>query len=763
MESTHIVITGARENNLADLTVRVPKHKITAFTGVSGSGKSSLVFDTIAAESGRQLNETFSAFARTFLPSYSRPDVDSIENLPAAIIVDQKRLGGNARSTVGTVTDIAPLLRLVFSRAGTPHVGYSNAFSFNDPAGMCPECHGLGNITKPDLDALLDTSRSLADGAIRHPQFKVGGWLWKLYAHSGLLDPDKPLTDYDTAEWETFLHGPSEETKVALDWNGSTVRSTFEGFVDKVTRLYINKDDGEGDGASARKQELLRRFTTTAACPGCEGARLRPEVLACRVNGHSIAELSAMEITALVDVVAGIAEPVVAPVVANLVERLRNLVDIGLGYLSLDRRTATLSGGESQRIKTVKHLSSALIDMLYVFDEPSVGLHPRDVHRLTELLVRLRDRGNTVLVVEHDPDVVAVADHVIDMGPDAGAGGGHVVYNGDVAGLTRAETLTGRYFSRGIRLKETVRTATGALPVVDANAHNLTGITVDVPSGVLTVVTGVAGSGKSTLVHDGFLPQHPEAVVIDQSAPGTSRRSNLATYTGLLDVVRSLFARECGVKASLFSFNSDGACPDCQGAGVIYTDLAFLEGLKSVCETCEGRRFSDAVLAHRLRGRSISDVLAMTAAEAAEFFTERKPKAILSSVLDVGLGYLTLGQPLGTLSGGECQRVKLATELHKQGSIYVLDEPTTGLHLRDVEVVLSVLDRLVDGGNTVLVVEHNLDVIGRADWVIDLGPEGGHEGGRVVFQGTPRELLDAPGSHTAEYLRRAVRPAVSAG
>lgn len=759
MDNTHIVITGARENNLADITVAVPKHRITAFTGVSGSGKSSLVFDTIAAESGRQLNETFSAFARTFLPSYSRPDVDSIENLPASIIVDQKRLGGNARSTVGTVTDIAPLLRLVFSRAGTPHVGSSNLFSFNDPAGMCQDCQGLGTITKPNLDALLDRSKSLADGAILHPQFKVGSWMWKLYAHSGLLDADKPLADYDAEEWQLFLHGPEAETKVALDWNGSTVKSAFEGFAGKITRLFINKDDGEGE-AAARKKEVLRQFTSTVVCPACDGARLCPEVLACRVNGHSIAELSAMQVSTLEGVVAGITEPTVAPVVANLLERLRNLVDIGLGYLSLDRRTGTLSGGESQRLKTVKHLSSALIDMLYVFDEPSVGLHPRDVHRLTELLVRLRDRGNTVLVVEHDPDVVAVADHVIDMGPDAGTGGGHVVYSGDVAGLARADTLTGRYFSRGTRLKDTVRTATGVLPIVDAKAHNLTGITVDVPKGVLTVVTGVAGSGKSTLVHEGFLSQHPEAVVIDQSAPSTSRRSNLATYTGLLDVVRNLFARECGVKPSLFSFNSEGACKDCQGAGVIYTDLAFLEGLKSVCETCEGRRFSDEVLTHRLRDRSISDVLAMTATEAGEFFTERKPKAILSSVLDVGLGYLTLGQPLGTLSGGECQRVKLATELNKQGAIYVLDEPTTGLHPRDVEVVLSVLDRLVDGGNTVLVVEHNLDVIAGADWVIDLGPEGGHEGGRVMFEGTPRELLDAPGSYTAQYLGKAVRSTV---
>ncbi len=559
MESTHIVITGARENNLADLTVRVPKHKITAFTGVSGSGKSSLVFDTIAAESGRQLNETFSAFARTFLPGYSRPDVDSIENLPAAIIVDQKRLGGNARSTVGTVTDIAPLLRLVFSRVGTPYVGYSNAFSFNDPAGMCPECQGLGNITKPDLDALLDTSRSLADGAIRHPQFKVGGWLWKLYARSGLLDPDKPLADYDTAEWETFLHGPAEETKVELDWSGGTVKSAFEGFVDKVTRLYINKDDGEGDGASARRQELLRRFTTTAVCPGCGGARLRPEVLACRVNGHSIAELSAMEITALVDVVAGITEPVVAPVVANLIERLRNLVDIGLGYLSLDRRTATLSGGRvaaDQDGQAPEQRADRHAVRLRRAERRPAPARRAPAHRTAG---ETTGPGNTVLVVEHDPDVVAVADHVIDMGSDAGTGGGHVVYSGDVAGLSRAETLTGRYFSRGTRLKETVHTATGALPVVDTNAHNLTGITVDVPAGVLTVVTGVAGSGKSTLVHDGFL------------------------------------------------------------------------------------------------------------------------------------------------------------------------------------------------------------VIGRADWVIDLGPEGGHEGGRVVFQGPPRELLDAPGSHTAEYLRRAVRPAVSAG
>ncbi|WP_308250161.1 excinuclease ABC subunit UvrA [Sphaerisporangium fuscum] len=749
MQIPRIQIVGARENNLKDISLSIPKRSLTVFTGVSGSGKSSIVFDTLAAEAQRQLNETFTAFARSRLPRYGQPDVDVIENLSAAIVVDQKRLGGGPRSTVGTITDIYSLLRLLFSRAGRPFAGYSNAFSFNDPEGMCPECEGLGRRTTLDLGAFLDTSRSLNEGALLHPHFAVGGWYWKIYANSGLFDNDKKLSDYDEREWDLLLHGG--DAKVALEWQGGTVNSSYEGLVEKFTRLYIKKDTAEMSDAN---REVFLRYVSTEVCPLCEGARLSRKALACEIDGHNIAALAAMEAGELVEVLAGLTRPAVAPVLESLVDRVRNLVTIGLGYLSLDRETSTLSGGESQRVKMVRHLSSGLTDMLYIFDEPTAGLHARDVERLTTLLLKLRDKGNTVIVVEHDPEVIAVADHVVDMGPEAGAHGGRIVYEGTVAGLRDAPTLTGASMRHRSPLKTAYRRPAGTLTVDGARAHNLKDLTVGFPAGVLTVVTGVAGSGKSTLVNEVFLGRYPSAVVVDQSAVAVSRRSNPATYTGMLDEIRRLFARACKVSASLFSANSKGACPECQGLGVIYTDLAFMDGLKTTCEACRGRRFRPEVLQHTLRGKSISDVLEMTAAEALEFFHEERLREVLRAMNDVGLDYLTLGQPLSTLSGGECQRIKLATELHKTGSVYVMDEPTTGLHMSDVRHLLDILERLVDAGNTVIVIEHNLEVVKNADWIIDLGPEGGDGGGRVVFEGTPRDLLAATGSHTAEYLRR---------
>jgi excinuclease UvrABC ATPase subunit len=747
MLADHIEITGARENNLKDVTVRVPKRKIVVFTGVSGSGKSSLVFDTIAAEAQRQLNETFTAFARNFLPSYGQPDVDSIDNLSAAIIVDQKRLGGSSRSTVGTITDINPLIRLLFSRVGKPYVGYSNAFSFNDPQGMCPECEGLGKVTALDLDAFIDRSKSLNEGAVTHPDFVVGGWYLNSYVLSGWFDADKPLASYTEDEWQQLLYGTG---KVPVEWQGGKINATYEGLVDKFTRLYIKKDLG---AMAERNREVFLRYVRSQACPLCKGARLSQAALAAEVDGYHVDELLSMEAGSLVSVLSGLSAGPAAPVLASLLDRVQNLVAIGLGYITLDRETMTLSGGESQRIKMVRHLSSSLTDMMYVFDEPSVGLHAHDVQRLNELLVKLRDKGNTVLVVEHDRDVIAVADHVIDIGPRAGAHGGSVVFAGPVADLPSAPTLTGQFMKHALPLKSAFRAATGAMPIRGATLNNLRDLSVDIPTGVLTVVTGVAGSGKSTLINEVFLGQHPEAIDIDQSAVGASIRSNPATYTGMMDDIRRLFAKANKVSPGLFSFNSKGACPDCQGLGVIYTDLAFMDGFKSPCESCRGRRFSEEVLGYQLRSKSIADVLDLTAAEAVEFFTEKKLRAVLSAINDVGLEYLRLGQPLSTLSGGECQRIKLATELHKSGTVYVMDEPTTGLHMSDISHLLEIVDRLVNQGNSVIVIEHNLDVIKNADWIIDLGPDGGTSGGRIMFEGTPADLLKAS-CHTAEAVRR---------
>jgi excinuclease UvrABC ATPase subunit len=748
MREDFIEIVKARENNLRNVSVQIPKRKITVFTGVSGSGKSSLVFDTIAAESQRQLNETFSTFIRNLLPKYGQPDVDSISNISTAVVIDQKRLGGGSRSTLGTISDIAPLLRLLFSRMGRPHAGNSNVYGFNDPAGMCPECEGIGKVTTLDLDRFLDRSKSLNDGAILFPPFAVGTWYWKLYAESGFFDNDKPLRDYSRDELETLLRGSGKT--VVVEAQGRALKSEYEGLVDRFSRLYIKKDVNT---MAEKNRETVLRFVSLAACSVCKGARLNPEVLKSKIDGLNIADMSRMEVEDLAEVIAKIKDPAVKPIVASISERLRHLVTIGLGYITLDRETMTLSGGESQRVKMVRHLSSSLTEMMYIFDEPSVGLHPSDIEPLNDLLRELRDKGNTVLVVEHDPEVIKVADHVVDMGPKAGTKGGKVVYEGPLKGLYDADTLTGNWIGRETPLRTEFRSPTGQLSVRDARANNLKNVSVDIPTGVLTVVTGVAGAGKSSLVEEAFVQQHPDAVVIDQSAVSTSSRSTPATYIGIMDDIRKAFAQANKVKPALFSFNSDGACPTCQGMGFVVTDLAFLDPIRSTCEDCEGRRFKPEVLKYELRGRSIGDVLEMTAMEALEYFAEDKFFPVVQALNDVGLDYVRLGQPVSTLSGGECQRMKLASELHKEGSVYVMDEPTSGLHMFDVDHLIRIMNRLVDQGNSVIVIEHNADVIKNADWVIEMGPGAGQHGGEIVFTGTPADLVKDKKSVTGKYLR----------
>lgn len=739
-----IEVHGAREHNLKDISLNIPKQKITVFTGVSGSGKSSLVFDTIAAEAQRQINETFTFFVQGFLPHYNQPDVDRIEHLNAPIIIDQKRVGGGSRSTVGTYTDIFVLLRLLFSRVGQPYAGPAYAFSFNTPQGMCPECEGIGKTVQVNLDALLDRSKSLNGGAILHPEFKVGKWMWKMYPLSGLFDNDKPIAQYGDDELHAFLYG-ANNVKVSFGEFGSQ----YEGLIERFTRMYLKKDAG---AMSERNRAVFEQFTIAQTCPLCHGARVNQAAIACRIDGRNIADLSDLEATALIKFLAGLPDPLAQRVATRLIERLEHLVDIGLGYLSLNRETATLSGGESQRVKMIRHLGNSLTEMLYILDEPTVGLHARDVARLSTLLVKLRDKGNTVLVVEHDPAIMAIADHVVDIGPRAGIHGGEVVYAGSFEGLQKAPTLTGQYLQQHLPIKQSVRPPAGWMSIRGASLHNLKNVAVDIPTGVLTVVTGVAGSGKSTLINDIFLAQHPDAIVIDQARVTANSRSAPATYTGIMDEIRQAFAKANGVNASLFSFNSTGSCPNCNGLGVVYTDLAFMAGIVSSCEICEGKRFKPEVLAYHLRGKSISDVLDMTAEEALAFFHEKKVKSVLQALNDVGLSYLKLGQPLSTVSGGEGQRLKLATELHKQGTVYVMDEPTTGLHLSDIGLLMSLIDRLVDTRNTVILIEHHLDVIRQADWIIDLGPEGGSAGGEVLYAGPPQQLTACARSITAHYI-----------
>jgi excinuclease UvrABC ATPase subunit len=768
-----IRVHGARVNNLKDVSVEIPKRRLTVFTGVSGSGKSSLVFGTIAAESQRHINETYSAFVQGFMPTLARPEVDLLEGLTTAIIVDQQRMGADARSTVGTATDANAMLRILFSRLGQPHVGSPNAFSFNVPSvrasgevtvergdgktvtrtftragGMCPRCEGLGSASDINLVELYDDSKSLAEGAMTIPGYKAGGWNYRLYSESGFVDPDKPIRNYTQQERHDLLHHEPVRMKIA------GINMTYEGLIPRIQKSMLTKDR---EAMQPHVRTFVDRAVTFTACPECGGTRLSAEARASKIGQINIADACAMQISDLAEWIDGLEERSVAPLLASLGETLDSFVEIGLGYLSLDRASGTLSGGEAQRVKMIRHLGSSLTDVTYVFDEPAIGLHPHDIQRMNDLLLRLRDKGNTVLVVEHKPwSAIAIADHVIDLGPGAGTMGGTVCFEGTVEGLRASDTLTGRHLDDRAALKETVRTPTGALEIRGATAHNLRDVDVDIPLGVLVVLTGVAGSGKSSLVH-GSIPAGAGVVSIDQRAIRGSRRSNPATYTGLLDPIRKAFAKANGVKPALFSANSEGACPNCNGAGVIYTDLAMMAGVATTCEECEGKRFEASVLDHQLGGRDISEVLAMSVTEAREFFgagEARTPaaRAIVDRLADVGLGYLRLGQPLPTLSGGERQRLKLATHLAEKSGVYILDEPTAGLHLADVEQLLGLLDRLVDSGKSVIVIEHHQAVMAHADWIIDLGPGAGHDGGRIVFQGTPAALAAARSTLTGEHL-----------
>ncbi|CCH21051.1 ATP-binding cassette domain-containing protein [Micromonospora lupini] len=769
-----IRVQGARVNNLKDVTVELPKRRLTVFTGVSGSGKSSLVFGTIAAESQRMINETYSAFVQGFMPTLTRPEVDVLDGLTTAIIVDQERMGANARSTVGTATDANAMLRILFSRLGQPHIGSPNAFSFNVPSvratgaitvdrgagrtktekatfnrlgGMCPRCEGMGSVTDFDLTALYDDSLSLNEGAITIPGYSMEGWYGRIFRGCGYFDPDKPIRRYTKKELQDLLH--REPTKIKVDG----INLTYVGLIPQIQKSFLSKDV---DTLQPHIRAFVDRAVTFTTCPDCAGTRLSAEARSSKIAGKNIADVCAMQISDLAAWVRGIREPSVAPLLTGLQHLLDSFEEIGLGYLSLDRPSGTLSGGEAQRTKMIRHLGSSLTDVTYVFDEPTIGLHPHDIARMNGLLLRLRDKGNTVLVVEHKPEAIAIADHVVDLGPGAGTAGGEVVFEGTVDGLRASDTLTGRHLDDRARVKTSVRAPSGVLEVRGANTHNLRDVDVDIPLGVLVVVTGVAGSGKSSLIH-GSVSGSDGVVSVDQSAIRGSRRSNPATYTGLLDPIRKAFAKANGVKPGLFSANSEGACPGCNGAGVIYTDLGMMAGVAATCEECEGRRFQASVLEYRFGGRDISEVLAMSVREAEEFFgtgAARTPAAhtILDRLVDVGLGYLSLGQPLTTLSGGERQRLKLATRMAEKGGVYVLDEPTTGLHLADVEQLLGLLDRLVDSGKSVIVVEHHQAVMAHADWIIDLGPGAGHDGGRIVFEGTPADLVAARSTLTGEHL-----------
>ncbi|WP_326800449.1 excinuclease ABC subunit UvrA [Streptomyces sp. NBC_01808] len=741
-----IKVRGARANNLAGISLDIPKRRLSVFTGVSGSGKSSLVFGTIAAESQRLINETYSAFVQSFMPNLPRPDADGLHNLSAAIVIDQERMGANSRSTVGTATDAYAMLRILFSRLGEPHVGTSGAFSFNIPEGMCPRCEGLGEVSQIDVDQLVDRRLSLNEGAVTIPNFAVGNWYWEVLVSSGFYDPDKKLADFTDQEWHDLLRKETVKVRVGNH------NITYEGLIPKITRMWLVK---ERDALQSHVRAFVDRAVVFAECPDCGGTRLSAAALSSKIQGRNIAECAALQITDLAKFVRAIEDESVGPLLDNLRGVLDSLVEIGLGYLSLDRPSATLSGGEAQRVKMVRHLGSSLTDVTYVFDEPTVGLHPHDIRRMNDLLLQLRDKGNTVLVVEHKPEVVAIADHVVDLGPGAGSDGGHVTFSGDVPGLRASGTLTGRYLEHRVRLRERPRQPRGHIAVEGADLHNLRDVSVEVPLGVLTVVTGVAGSGKSSLVH-GYLAGRDGVVVADQSPIRGSRRSNPATYTGLLGPMRTAFAKANGVKAALFSANSAGACPKCKGIGLIYTDLAMMAGVASVCEECEGKRYTPEVLTYTLRGKNISEVLEMSVAEAHGFFPAGRAHAILGRLADVGLGYLRLGQPLNTLSGGERQRLKLAIHMAEKAATYILDEPTTGLHMADVDKLLALLDRLVDDGNSVVVIEHHQAVMAHADWLIDLGPGGGHDGGRVVFTGTPAALVAEADTLTAQHLREYV-------
>lgn len=751
MYDEYIQVIGARERNLKNVDILIPKKKITVFTGVSGSGKSSLVFDTIAAESQRQLNETYTSFIRQRMPHYGKPDVDAIENLSVAFIINQKRLGGNARSTVGTITDIYSVLRLLFSRIGKPFVGYSNVFSFNNLAGMCEYCEGLGKIETVNIEKLLDKNKSLNEGAILFPTFEPGGWRLKRYIHSGFFDNDKKLKDYSPEEWDLLLYADGIKViNPSPEWHKT---SLYEGVIPRIERSFLKKEDGE----KVRYGKEIARFVVKKDCPHCQGTRLNANVLSCKVNGKNIADCAAMQISDLLGFIQTIHVPVADTIILELINRLQHIVSIGLGYLNLSRETSTLSGGESQRIKMVSQLGSSLTDLMYVFDEPSIGLHPHDISKINELMKLLRDKGNTVLIVEHDPDIIKIADHIVDMGPNGGVDGGRVVYQGTLKGLMSSGTLTGRYLSHSSMLKGVTRNPNGWLSVQDVTMHNLKGISVQIPKGVMTVVTGVAGSGKSTLVTKILPLLYPEIVFIDQKGIQTSKRSTIATFTGIFDCIRKLFAKRNGVPAALFSFNSDGACPVCKGIGITYTDLAFMDTIDTVCEECHGNRYTDEVLTYSFRGKNIAEVLNMTVSEALDFFQEKEIVKKLQRLSDVGIPYISLGQPLNTLSGGELQRIKLASEMDKSGQIYVLDEPSTGLHMADIERLTGVMNRLVDNSSTLIVIEHNLDIICQADWIIDIGPYAGQNGGKIVFAGLPKDLIRCKKSLTGKYLKKYIK------
>lgn len=741
----YIVLKGCRENNLKNVSLNIPKRKITIFTGVSGSGKSSIVFETIGKESQRQLNSTFSAFVQNYLPKYSEAKADYIGNLSTPIIINQKRIGGNSRSTLGTITDINPLIRLLYSRIGVPRIPQRSHFSFNDIHGMCTECEGIGKKLTVDLDKILDQSKSLNEGAILLQGFGVDSWNWGIFAESGFFDKDKKIADYSSEELQKFLYGEVE--KILIPGFGKT-KITYEGLMVKFNRLYLKKESELSETAKKRLSNLM----TESVCPLCHGARLNQRVLTCKIGDYNIAQLMTLQLDELVEVIKGIHHEEVQPVLEQLKERLMNLIDIGLGYLSLDRETSTLSGGESQRIKMVKYLNSNLVDLMYIFDEPSIGLHPRDVHKLNELLIKLRDKGNTVIVVEHDPDVIKIADHIVDVGPQAGSHGGEIMYEGSYEGLLKSGTLTGNALKMHHALKQNTRSFTETLSLKNCQVHNLKNVSVDIPLGILTVVTGVAGSGKSSLMKQEFMNQVPQAILIDQSPVGANSRSNLATYSGIMDSIRKLFAKANDVKPGLFSYNSEGACENCKGTGIVETNLAFMDNVKTICEECNGKRYKKEVLEYHYLGKSIIEVLEMTVEDALDFFSSKEINRKLQSLLEMGIGYLTLGQPLDTLSGGECQRLKLANQLHKESSIYVMDEPTTGLHLSDINRFVEIINKIVDDGNTVILIEHSVEVIKQADWVIDLGPEAGIHGGEIIFEGTPEQLKNDKQSITSQFI-----------
>lgn len=744
-----INIVNARQNNLKSVDIQIPRNKIVVFTGVSGSGKSSLVLETINAEAQRQLYDTLGTYAQSHLPKIPKPNCDLIENISPAIVINQKRTSGSLRSTVGTTTEIYTYLRLLFSRIGTPLIGSSSHFSFNSPEGMCQSCNGSGEIMDIDIDKLIDKSKSLNEGAILFSEFKVGGWQWKYIALGGKFDCNLPVNQFSKAEYEKLLYGFDEN--IGINTGELGIDITYEGVIVKINRLYIHKNQ---ETLSKKKKQTIEQYLSIKSCDACHGSRLNQEALGVKVNGYNIDQVSHFDFERLKVFIDGINEPHGKGIIEQIGNKVSHIVNIGLGYLSLSRNISTLSGGEAQRIKLAKQLGSSLTEMIYILDEPSVGLHPKDVHHLNNLLVTLRDKGNSVFVVEHDPDVIKIADHIVDVGPKAGVHGGQIIFEGSYSKLLASDSITGKLLNRKNTLKNSIRKANSYFDVNNANTNNLCDVSVKIPQGIMTCITGVAGSGKSSLIHHEFLSRYPNAIVIDQSAVGQSERSNAATYTGLFDDIRKIFAKENNVKASLFSFNSEGACSGCRGLGFVEMEMAFLDPIRTLCNECKGKRYNEETLKYEYQGLNIAELLDLTIEKAARLFTQEKIVQKIAILQQVGLGYLTLGQPLASLSGGECQRVKLSSELHKVGNIYVLDEPTTGLHMSDANKIIDILNRLADKGNTVIVIEHNLDVMSQADWIIDVGPKGGENGGKIIFEGTPKALLATSESHTATYLKK---------